>query len=144
MGDRLPSLTLLLDLSQGEREKQLAHFDALDAKAGIVLGFAGVLIALISAIGGVWKLGALIAAFMAAGSSLAAFWPRDYPVLLPNALRSYLTSEEAFTRLTVLDTLGTMIDATSELLRHKARRLRTALASLATAALLYGLGALAT
>ncbi len=46
MNDRLPSLDLLLDLVQQERNKQLAHLDALDNKAGIVLGFAGLLITL--------------------------------------------------------------------------------------------------
>jgi hypothetical protein len=33
--ERLPSLELLLELVQSERDKQLAHFDALDSKAGI-------------------------------------------------------------------------------------------------------------
>lgn len=46
MNDRLPSLDLLLELVQRERDKQLAHLDALDNKAGIVLGFAGLLITL--------------------------------------------------------------------------------------------------
>ena len=41
MVDRLPSLNLLLELVQSERDKQLAHFDALDNKAGIVLAFSG-------------------------------------------------------------------------------------------------------
>lgn len=41
MADSLPSLALLLDLVRDERSKQIALFDALDNKAGIVLGFAG-------------------------------------------------------------------------------------------------------
>jgi len=36
MTERLPSLDLLLDLVRAERDQQFAHFDALDAKAGIV------------------------------------------------------------------------------------------------------------
>lgn len=39
------SLDLLIEINQAEREAQLAHFESLDTKAGLVLGFAGVLIA---------------------------------------------------------------------------------------------------
>lgn len=40
------SLDLLLEINQAERQAQLGHFDSLDTKAGLVLGFASVLIAL--------------------------------------------------------------------------------------------------
>ena len=46
MVDRLASLDFLLELVQSERDKQLAHFEALDNKAGIVLAFSGLLITL--------------------------------------------------------------------------------------------------
>lgn len=39
------SLDVLLEHVQQVRAQQLQHFDALDAKAGILLGFAGALIA---------------------------------------------------------------------------------------------------
>lgn len=42
----LPSLNLLLDLVQSERDKQRAHFDSLGGKAGIILGFTGLIITL--------------------------------------------------------------------------------------------------
>jgi hypothetical protein len=42
------SLDLLVDEVRVEREAQLRHFDALDQKAGIVLGFAGVLVVLVA------------------------------------------------------------------------------------------------
>jgi hypothetical protein len=41
-----PSLDLLIEINQSERDAQLSHFDSLDTKAGLVLGFAGVLIGL--------------------------------------------------------------------------------------------------
>jgi hypothetical protein len=41
----MPSLDLLLQTVMAERDKQLAHFDALDTKAGVLLAFDGVLIA---------------------------------------------------------------------------------------------------
>jgi hypothetical protein len=46
MVDRSPSLNVLPEFVQSERDKQLAHFDALDSKAGIVLAFSGLLITL--------------------------------------------------------------------------------------------------
>ena len=42
----LPSLELLFDQVGSERETLRAHGESLDAKAGIVLGFSGVLIGL--------------------------------------------------------------------------------------------------
>jgi hypothetical protein len=50
--DGKSSLDLLIELNQAERQLQLAHFDSLDTKAGLVLGFAGVLIALGNGAGG--------------------------------------------------------------------------------------------
>ncbi len=44
----MDSLDLLLDTVRQERSAQLSHFDSLDSKAGIVLGFAAALIALSS------------------------------------------------------------------------------------------------
>jgi hypothetical protein len=40
------SLETILDEARSERAIQLRHFDALDARAGVILGFAGVLVAL--------------------------------------------------------------------------------------------------
>ncbi|MGB8361963.1 MAG: hypothetical protein WCE80_11260, partial [Acidimicrobiia bacterium] len=34
-----------MEINRSERIAQLSHFDSLDTKAGLVLGFAGVLIA---------------------------------------------------------------------------------------------------
>jgi hypothetical protein len=44
--NRLRSLDPVLEEVRSERNSQLRHFDALDAKAGIILGFAGALVAL--------------------------------------------------------------------------------------------------
>lgn len=42
----LQSLDELATLAETERMMQIGHFEALDGKAGIVLGFAGALVAL--------------------------------------------------------------------------------------------------
>jgi hypothetical protein len=144
MAQKLPSLELLYELSQAERDSQLTHFDALDTKAGIVLGFAGVLMALSGTSSGLWHAAALAASLVAATAAVAAFWPRSYPVLLPTELRGYLTSEETFTRLRVLDTMEVMVNETRQVLEVKARRLKIALICLAAAAGIQAIGAIAT
>ncbi|MGH2700065.1 MAG: hypothetical protein ACRDJL_12845, partial [Actinomycetota bacterium] len=45
MVERLPSIHLIASRVEVQLEHQLKHFDGLDNKAGIVLGFAGVLVA---------------------------------------------------------------------------------------------------
>ncbi len=139
MTERLPSLELLFELNQAERHSQLVHFDGLDSKAGIVLGFAGVLIALSNDATGAWRAAALAMSLAAAAAAVAAFWPRSYPVLLPTELRTYITSEEAFTRLRILDTTEVMLNETRLVLETKARRLKMALISLAVAATLHAI-----
>jgi len=76
MTDRT-SLALLIEISKSERDAQLSHFDSLDTKAGLVLGFAGVLIALGGAPGSVLGLGSIILAALAAAMAVASFWPRN-------------------------------------------------------------------
>lgn len=142
MVERLPSLELLLGLVQAERDKQLGHFDALDSKAGIVLGFAGLLITLTPDASTIFRAGAVLAAAASAALALWSFWPRRFPVLEPSPLRRYLHAEEAFTQLTVLDTMEDFVNEGSAVLEGKARRLRWALIALAVAAGVLGLGTL--
>lgn len=46
MGDLFESLALIHDEVRAERDAQLRHADALDAKAGIIVGFSGVIVAI--------------------------------------------------------------------------------------------------
>lgn len=130
------SLDLLIEINQSEREAQLAHFDSLDTKAGLVLGFAGVLIALGNGSGSPSGVGSTILAAMAALASVASFWPRNFPSIDPTRLGDYAVSELAFTQLTVLDTLEVMLVETAEKLELKARRLKWALVNLTAGAVL--------
>ena len=140
MAERLPSLPLLLDLVQAERDKQLGHFDALDTKAGSVLGFAGLLITFAPDAPAAFRVSGVLAAAVAATLALWSFWPRRFPVLEPSLLRRYVRAEEAFTRLTVLDTLEAVVNEASGTLAVKGRRLRWAFIALAVAAGLYAAG----
>jgi hypothetical protein len=131
------SVDVLLDQTRLERAQQLQHFDALDGKAGILLGFAGALIALSPA--GIWlvldagRAAALIAAYFA----LWTFWPRWIPITDLLELRQhYRSSDESFTKLALLDSQIEMVRRSRAILRDKAWRLRCSMASLGVASLL--------
>jgi hypothetical protein len=103
MNELLPSLQLVHDSFERERDRDLAHFDALDTKAGVVVGFAGVLVA----IGSADSVAAIIASAAGIAASLvglSAFWPGRFPALEPQHLRSYFSAEERMTRLVLVDT----------------------------------------
>jgi len=82
---QLPSLAIVLAQVVAERETMNAHAESLDGKAGVVLGFSGVLVGLGAtaqiAVSGtmIFEIGlavAVVAAILAAW----AFLPRRYPV----------------------------------------------------------------
>ncbi len=128
------SVDLLLQVSMAERNIQLSHFDSLDTKAGLVLGFAGVLTALVPDANSVLGIVSIGLAGLAAISAVAAFWPRHFPAIDPVRLGDYAASELGFTQLTLLDTMEVMITRTNDLLSTKASRLKVALASLSGSA----------
>ncbi|MGH2556835.1 MAG: hypothetical protein ACRDHO_14115 [Actinomycetota bacterium] len=136
----LGSLDLILTETRIERDAQLRHFEGLDSKLGILLGFSGALVALAPTNGLVIGLGRLVAA-VAGLVSLWAFWPRKFAVMDPYVLRQkYLPAEPEFTQLKILDTHVAMLQATAIILQRKARRLKWAMSVLAVAILLVALG----
>jgi hypothetical protein len=136
---RNSSLELLIEINQSEREAQLSHFDSLDTKSGLVLGFAGVLIALGNGTGTLAGTGSTAFAAIAALAAVSSFWPRRFPSVDPTRLGEYAVSELSFTQLTILDTFELMLVETTQRLETKARRLKLALLSLSTAAVLAAL-----
>jgi hypothetical protein len=131
----MPSLSILGEEITAALAAQERHGDALDSKAGILLGFAGVLVGLSVANlrGNVAHAGAASAA-AAALCAGAAFVPRTFPALAPLRLRnSYLTAQEEFTRLRLLDTRIVLYQETESVLRKKA-------ALVTAAAVLLGIG----
>lgn len=133
------SLDFLVGINQSERNARLSHFDSLDTKERLVLGFAGVLIAVAQETDSIFGVLSIVAAAAAAVAAVAAFWPRDYPTLDPSRLGDYAVSELVFTQLTVLDTMEVMIEQTHSVLAVKARRLKVALSSLLIGAILGGI-----
>ena len=105
MADALASIDVVSGEVQHERDAHLRHTDAVDAKAGLVLGFSGVLVAVpATRLSGELVPGLLLA--LAAGlCALAVLLPQQFPTWELRDLRNrYLAAEEAFTRLHALDT----------------------------------------
>lgn len=71
MNERLSSLELVAREVKSGLDQQLRHFEGLDTKAGIVLGFAGVLVALS---GKIEPLFGRIGLGLAAVAALMAVW----------------------------------------------------------------------
>jgi hypothetical protein len=144
----LPSLSLIVEQEVAERETMNTHAESLDTKAGVVLGFAGVLVGLgataqtvvsdrvvFQAGLGVAVLSAVLAAW--------AFLPRRYPVLEVSRLRQrYLMAPEEETQLHLLDTQIVMVSEASDLVKRKGRRVKLSVGSLAISAALIVAGIL--
>ena len=146
----LPSLKILLDQVASERETMNAHADGLDAKAGVTLGFAGILVGLGAtaqatiSTNAVFQSG-LAVAVVAAGLAAWAVLPRPYPVMqvLP-ARQKYLTAGESETQLQLLDLQIKMVMEIAEQVKRKGSRLRWSVTCLAVATALVVIGTLST
>jgi hypothetical protein len=136
--DDLPSLGLVLDVLRAGREERRGHFDALDQKAGLAIGFAGVLVTLSNDISEPWRALGVVASVISAGLALSSFWPRRYEVL--DNVRDYLAAPEPQTQLVLVDTLALMNLRTDRSMGAKARRLKAALVALALAVVMLGVG----
>jgi hypothetical protein len=125
MSQTLPSLEVVSRAVQSEREGQLRHVESLDTKAGIVLGFAGAVVALATRTGSTLAVAGGAVAAIAAAGAVWTFFPRAFPVLEARALRDrYVRAEPSFTVLHLLDTTIFMIEEGALLIRAKSRRLR--------------------
>ncbi|MDQ3663723.1 MAG: hypothetical protein M3353_03565 [Actinomycetota bacterium] len=140
MSNGMPSIEVVLDRLLSEREAQLTHFEALDAKAGLLLGFSGVLIALVPDIPGAALVLGSCLAIAAAISALVVLWPRKFPVFEARRLRSYLKAEVQISQLTMVDTVVDMTITASLLLERKATWLKSGFALLLAAVVTLGIG----
>ncbi len=143
----LPSLALILAQVGSERETTNSHAESLDTKAGVVLGFAGVLVGLAATVppSDAHRLAfhvGLGMGVLAAVLGAAAFFPRRYPVLEPAVLRQFLASREDETRLALLDTQIDMIEDIASLVKRKGRRVQLAVIALTIAAAMVVVGTL--
>ena len=79
MTANLPSLELILETLERERDRDATHSESLDTKAGLILGFSSALAALAPNIDSVAGRLTVVLAIAAAALATAAFWPRKLP-----------------------------------------------------------------
>lgn len=93
MTESFPSLAIVEAEVERERDRQDRRGDALDSKAGILLGFAGAVTALAAAQPGAWADVAVTLSALAAVLAVLAFLPRSFAKIEVVALRRrYLAS----------------------------------------------------
>ena len=135
----LPSLDLVLDVVRASREERRGHFDALDTKAGVVLGFAGVLVTLSPSIHGASRhVGASLAG-CSAMLALVAAWPRSFDLL--QHFRAYVAERPEASKLVLVDVLDFMEGRTDKIIKLKGWFLRFSLLLMAAAVAVMAAGA---
>jgi hypothetical protein len=135
------SIDVVVDEVRSERGAQLSHFDAIDTKAGVLLGFAGAIVALsggsTGSLVGLGRIAAVLAGLLALGS----FWPRKYWTTDLRGLRdSYLAAEPEFTRLHLVDSQIVFAERAHHTLERKALLLKGSMEALGLAILALGVG----
>jgi hypothetical protein len=134
------SLETILDEARSERAIQLRHFDALDARAGVILGFAGVLVALFPSGGPLIDLGRLAAV----ASGLLALWTfsqrPETGVDLSPLIEQYSSADPDFTVRRLIRAHVDLTEILRRLVRVKIARLRASMTALAAGAVLSSLG----
>ena len=143
----IESLGLLEEITATELLHRQAHAEALDTKAGIVLGLAGAIVALwtgstaaaspeVRITGILAIINGVIAALMA----LLSFWPREFEVLEVRRIRAEVLGRTAFKplRVAILDTRIGIVSTYSAVIESKARRLKASMAFLVSAVVLLG------
>ena len=138
----LASIDLILGAVERQRDQQRSHFESLDNKAGIAVGFAGAIAALASGVEPVLAKLGVVAAVVAAVLAMLAFRPRKDPILDPLRLRAYLRAEAEFTKLRLLDTEIEMAVRASNIIQEKARWLQASLLALVVSVALLAAGTL--
>jgi hypothetical protein len=129
-----PSLDLLYSLAREELDTETRHGEVLDTKAGVILGFAGVLVGLAIGHSVNERTPGLIAAGVSGFLAMVAFLPRHYLIFELGPLRQrYLTSQPDATKLVLFDALVVMVDDVRADLRIKGWLLRASTMALVIA-----------
>jgi hypothetical protein len=138
-----PSLEVLSAVASGELDAQARRGDALDSKAGVVLGFAGVLVGLTAPhITNALAEAGFASAAASAVLALIAFTPRPFPALDPYRLRArYLAESEGHTKERLMDTRITIYRHLEPTIRRKLRLVTGATTMLALSVVLTAFGA---
>ncbi|MGH3383834.1 MAG: hypothetical protein ACRDO1_04590 [Nocardioidaceae bacterium] len=138
-----PSLEVIsreLELQRAEQERRSTGFDT---KAGLLLGFGGVLVGLSPETPNVLQIGGQVFAVAAAIAAVWAIFPRVSGAVSPRGLREgYLTTPTETTQLRLLDTRIVLYEQDNDRMAEKVFRLRVALCLLLVAVLLLLIGSM--
>lgn len=146
-GDRPDELLPSFDLVRSELDIQQADVarraSSIDSKAGIILGAAGVVVALKPYSPSVLNVAGTVAAAASAALAVWSFAPRPTGAILPiNVRNRYIHRPVAETRLVLLDSRLSIYEEQERLLRTKWSRLRFAMLGLALSAVLTTVGSI--
>lgn len=137
-----PSVGVLLAAVERLLEQQRSHFESLDTKAGVAVGFAGVITAIGRDAGPLPAKVGVGLAVVAAILAMLSFRPRHHPIFDPLPLRQYLGADEGLTQLKLLDSEIEMAQRVPRLIKNKARLLQASLAVLVVSVVLLAGGTL--
>ena len=114
---------VLLEVVLNERQLMMDAADGLDAKSGVLLGFAGVIVGLAAGLDMVYLRILVVVPALACGILAAcSLRVRKYPILEPQALRDkYLETEPRRLQRILLDTLTDRHALLDKVIRSKAR-----------------------
>lgn len=139
----LPSFDLVrseLDIQQADVARRAS---SIDSKAGVILGAAGIVVALKPYSPSVLNVAGTAAAAIAAGLAVWSFAPRPTGAIMPTSVRNrYIHRPATETRLVLLDSRLAVYEEQERLLRTKWTRLRLAMLGLALSAVLTTLGSI--
>lgn len=124
---RVPSLGIIEIALEREAGSYRERGNSLDTKAGVILGAAGVIVALVGTTASIAAIVGQALAIAAGGAAVWVILPRVDKAIGPQELRDrYLTTDPVRTRLIILNT-RILLHAANELhLVTKARGLRCA------------------
>ena len=129
------SLSLILETTSREREARASLLESIDARAGVLLGFAAALAALAPRDVNMVVEGGRIVAVLGGLAALFTFWPREQGILDVDGLIEFATAEIVFTRRSLVVAQTEIVLGLTELLEKKIRRLRVGMISIGCAAL---------
>jgi hypothetical protein len=127
------SSTLILETIVRERASRVALLETIDARAGVLLGFAAALTALTPQdVDPLVEIGRA-AAVAGALTALATFWPREYGNLDVELVAASAGSESVFLERNLMHAQKEIVLGLTELIAKKIRRLRIAMVLIAGA-----------
>jgi hypothetical protein len=134
------SLSLILETIIGERSARSALLETIDARAGVLLGFAAALAALAPEDVGPFVEIGRAAAVLGGIVALATFWPREYGNLDVELLADSAAAERVFISRSLIQAQREIVLGLIELIAKKIRRLRIGMVLIASASVSIAVG----